>query len=374
MKIVIYSTQVIPTNPNLDEYGGLELIAGLQAKYFDETGHEVHLFGCKGSYFSEEDKAEKLCSDRSHLYVVGDKGTNPVVAWKAYWDDPRTNKVLKDADIICDHSWNWYPYSVHSNLKHICHVDHGPNPSFRNKPPVDKLNWITVSFHHAKMMMRMAPGIVCRAVQNCIPLYKYEINKKPIAERERLLWLSRIYYPKGAHRAIEIANKLKMPIDIVGGSFGQVPNYENWIKELCNKSEYATFHGPVNFQKKLEFYRNAKCVILPIVEQISNEDTMKYMGHPGPWEWFEPFGLVTSEAGACGTPTIVTPNGGWVESTIHGYNGFFANTNEEFCHFVKQIDSIKPEACRWRAAKFDYKIMGKNYLDLFKEIVEGREW
>jgi len=53
MKIVIYSTQVIPTNPDIDEYGGLELIAGLQAKYFDEKGHDVSLFACKDRSLKE---------------------------------------------------------------------------------------------------------------------------------------------------------------------------------------------------------------------------------------------------------------------------------------------------------------------------------
>jgi len=75
------------------------------------------------------------------------------------------------------------------------------------------------------------------------------------------------------------------------------------------------------------------------------------------------------EANATGTPTIVTPNGGWVESMIHGYNGYFANSNKEFEYYIKKIDDIKPENCREMAERFDYKIMGENYLNLFKEIV-----
>jgi hypothetical protein len=36
---------------------------------------------------------------------------------------------------------------------------------------------------------------------------------------------------------------------------------------------------------------------------------------------------------------------------------------------------LKPEDCRKMAERFDYKIMGENYLKLFKEIVEeGRSW
>ena len=194
------------------------------------------------------------------------------------------------------------------------------------------------------------------------------MNNKPIAERERLFWLSRIYFPKGAHRAIEIANNLKMPIDIAGGSFSQIPEYVSLIEKMCNDSPYATYLGPISFAKKLELYRNAKAVILPIIEDVTEEDGRKYMRH-GAWSWFEPLGLVTPECNACGTPTIVTPNGGWTETMIHGYNGFFANNNKEFEYYLRQIDHINPADCRKMAERFDYKIMGENYLKLFKEII-----
>jgi len=367
MKIVIYSTQVIPTNPDLDAYGGLELIAGLQAKYFDDKGHDVSLFACENSYFSK-DGDKKQGSERSHLYAVGKPGTDPVKAWKAYWDNPETRKILKEADIICDHSWQFYPYAAHAEIKNICHVWHGPNLDFRNKPPFEKPNLIGISFRHSNLMAKLVPGLEWRTVQNGIPLYKYEFNETPIKDRERLLWLSRIYEPKGAHRAIEIANALKMPIDIVGGSFGDILAYTTKVKKMCEDSEYATFHGEVNFQKKLEFYKNAKCVILPIIEK--GFETIPYPE----MEWHEPFGLVTPEAGACGTPTVVSPNGGWVETMKHGYNGFFANSNKEFEYYIKKIDEIKPKDCRTKAESFDYTIMCENYLTLFKEIIAGNGW
>lgn len=365
MNIAIYSTQIIPSNPNLDEYGGLELIAGLQAKYFDEKGHNVNLFACKNSFFSKQDHEQKLCSDNSHLYAVGEKGCNPVEAWKTYWDTPETKKVLKEADIICDHSWNWYPYSIYDEIKNICHVEHGPNPSFFTKPLWKYPNMIAVSFNHARILMKMAPGLTWRAVQNSIPLWKYNIKKN---KSDRLLWLSRIYEPKGTHRAIKIAEKLQTPIDIVGGSWGDDQRYINKIKNMCEKSQYAKYVGHVTFQQKLEYLSNAKCVIMPIQEK--DFETINFPG----WEWNEPFGLVTPEANAVGTPVVVSPNCGWNETMIHGYNGFHANTDEEFIYYIKKIDEIKPDNCRKIAEHFDYKIMGENYLNLFKEIIEGEKW
>lgn len=368
MKISIYSTQIIPTHPELDEYGGLELIAGLQAKYFDETGHEVCLFATKESFFNDDDKNKKLCSEKAKLLAVGYKGSDQIQAWKSFWDEPRTRQMLKDSDIIIDHSWLYFPYSVFNELKHICKVWHGPDPGFNTKPPYDKPNLIGISFNHSRRMMRMVPGTTWRTIYNGIPIYKYRFSPKPLHERERLLWISRIYEPKGAHRAIEIANHMKIPIDICGGSYGDDPTYINKIKKMCDESKYAKFIGHITLEQKIQYYQNAKCVILPIIEQ-----GFETIHAPG-WVWSEPFGLVTPEANACGTPVIVSPNGGWLETMIHGVNGYFANTNDEFEYYIKQIDNLKPEDCRKQAERFDYKIMGENYMKLIKEIISGGGW
>jgi glycosyltransferase involved in cell wall biosynthesis len=370
----LYSTQIFPSNPDIDTYSGLELVVGLLAKHFTEKGHDVHLFACKNSYFStDKDGNKPKGQEKGHLYAVGEKGTHPVHAWNTYWNDERSKKVLKEADIVCDHSWNWYPYIAHKEIKNLCHVEHGPNPSFKTKPPMEKPNYLAVSHTIAKLLTKWS-GVPCRGIQNGIPLYKYPYNPKPLSDRNRILWLSRIYFPKGCHRVIEIANKLKIPIDIAGGSFGQIPAYVEKIDKMCKESEYVTWHGHIPFKKKLELYQNAKCVVLPIIEQINDQDAKTYMGFPNAWEWNEPFGLVTAEAGACGTPTIVTPNGGWPESMIHGYNGYHANTDEEFMYYIKQIDQLEPKNCRTMAEKFDYKIMGENYLKIFQEIIDGRGW
>ena len=368
MKLGIYSTMVIPTNPNLNQYGGLEAIAGLQAKYFAEQGHEVHLFAPMNSIFSTEKDGTRTY-ENGHLYAVGEAGkVHPDDAFKAYLNDPNTRQVLRDCELICDHSWEWYVYGIHQELKHLVHVHHGPTLPFSTPPPVQYPNCIAVGFNHAKMMMRYNPSLQWRAVQNAIDVSVFKYNNTPIAERERLLWISRIYFPKGAHRAIEIANRLKMPLDICGGSFGDDPNYSKQIQEACAKSENITFHGEVPFEKKAELYHHAKAVILPIVE------TGMTMSNGQPFEWHEPFGLCTPEANASGTPVVVAPNCGWNESMIHGYNGFFANTDKEFEYYIKKIDTIKPEDCRAMAERFDYPIMGKNYEDLFNEVLHGEQW
>lgn len=372
MKISIYSTQVIPTSPDLGRYGGLEKICGLQAKYFAEQGHEVHLFATLGSY----------STDKVKLHAMAEPGKiAPMQAWKNYWDNPQTRQILKDADIVCDHSWNYYCYSVHKELKHLCKVHHGPDPGFnpQNKPPMEKPNLIAVSHNHAKQLTKQS-GITFRGVENGINLDNYPFQKK---KKDYYLWISRIYPFKGCHRFIDICNKAHVKGIIAGGSYGDPKEYVDQIKKAINNSPYVNIEGKigtdsvskdgqvgvgVSHEKKVELYQNAKAVVIPSIEQLPNSQG-------GAVRFIEPFGLITVEANACGTPVITAPSGGWHETMTHGLNGFFANSDDEFVYYMKRIDEIKPEDCRRVAEHFSYKRMGAEYLKLFKEIVEeGKGW
>lgn len=352
MKIGLYSTFIFPSTPTLDGYGGLELIVGLLAKYYDDHGHEVHLFGAMGSY------------QPKHGFIYAPQGTNDEIAgWKMFMQSHQTKQALQDVDILHDHSWNYIPYSIYKERQgRICKTHHGPDPGFKQKPPYEKNNLIGVSQNHAKNLSAMS-GCTWRGVENGIDLSCYPFKKE---KQDYLLWVSRIFPPKGCHRFIDICDKLQMKGYILGGSFGQDPEYISLIKQKLSNSKFVSVVGElgvaVPFQKKLEMYQNAKAVIMPIVEQYNQ------------YQFIEPFGLIVPEANACGTPTIVCPSGGWNETTLHGFNGFFANTDEEFIYYIKRIDEIKPENCRNHAEYFSYERMAREYLHLYKEIAEGRGW
>jgi len=361
MIISLYSTQIIDTPPGgingKGAYGGLESICYLLARYLCEQGHEVNLFATVDSY----------APPTGHLFAAGKASMiHPMHAWKAYWDTPQSRDVLKNSDIVCSMDWDYITYSVHHELKHQCHAWHGPDVGWSKKPPVEHMNLIAVSFNHAKNLMKHknAQGAVWRAVQNGIDIEKHPFKKE---KGDYLLWVGRLFYPKGPHRFIDICEKLQMKGIMCGGSFGDNPEYRQFVQDKISKSKFVTVVGglgqEISQEEKVKLYQNARAVVQPSIEEF-----------PG-GQFIEPFGLVTPEANSCGTPVVVTPSGGWNESTIHGFNGFFANTDDEFCSFIKRIDEIKPEDCRAMAELFDYRIMGKNYMKLFEEIViEGRCW
>jgi len=351
--LAIYSTQVIDTPPKT--YGGLEEIAYLLTRYLEEQGHTIHLFATEDSYQSKN----------VHLYTVGKAGTNPIEAWKAYWNDTRSREALLQSDIVCDMSWNYYPYSVASQLKNITHVVHGPDPGFKQLPPVDKPNLITVGFQLARYFNEIT-GLEWRTVHNGIDIDKYPYQDE---KENYLLWLSRIYPFKGTHRFIEICNQLEMKGVIAGGSFGDDQNYTNLVKEKCEESKYVDYLGEVSFKKKLELLQNAKALIQPNILRLP------IAGKQDEYFYFrEPFGLTVLEANAVGTPVVVSPIYGWTETLIHGYNGFHANSDREFIYYIKRIDEILHIHCRHMATLFDYHRMGENYLRLFNEIINGGGW
>ena len=352
MKITLYSTHIIDTPPV--KYGGLENICYLLARYLCEQNHTVHLFATRESYKPPT----------GNLFSAGAAGQiHPMMAWKAYWDTPQSKQALKEADIVCSMDWDYAPYAVANELKHICHVCHGPDPGFKTKPPIPKPCLIGVSKNHAKNMMRLAPGTEWRSVQNGIDLGAYAFKKE---KEDYLLWVGRLYAPKGAHIFIDLMEKLQMKGIICGGSFGDDPQYRQFVQTKLNNSKYVTVVNglgqEITHEEKVKLYQNARCVVQPSVDDASAGN------------FIEPFGLIVPEATACGTPVITVPSGGWNETCIHGINAFVCNTVDEMAYYVKRIDELRPEDCRKMAEHFSYKRMGREYELIFNEILEGRPW
>ena len=83
----------------------------------------------------------------------------------------------------------------------------------------------------------------------------------------------------------------------------------------------------------------------------------------------EPFGAISIEAQISGTPVITTDWGGFVESVLHGYTGFRCRTHEQFIWALKNIDTIKPEACReWALNNFTKTSQSPKYIEYFTSL------
>lgn len=350
MKIAQISTQIYSVPPR--KYGGLELVVWDLSKALADMGHEVLIIGPEGTKTPPNGKAHIGGPERTDLTEQQD-----IEIYQGYKD------ILKDYDIICDHSWSKRAinYKVEHPNANVCFVHHGMSP-YSRKPPINDLNWICISQSHA-FAFSESWGIDCPYVHNGIDIDKYKFKEE---KSDRFLFLSRIYPPKGAHVAIDLANEMKFNLDVVGGSFGDDPLYIEHIKRECEKSAYAVFHGEVSHEEKVDFLSNAKALISPLITYADRGRGIEL--------WWEPCGLHIIEALASGTPVITTYNGGAKELVDDdSLVGALCHGLEDLRWAIQNINGIAhPFACRERAETlFSREAMAEKYLSLYRRILDG---
>ena len=106
------------------------------------------------------------------------------------------------------------------------------------------------------------------------------------------------------------------------------------------------FIGEIGPHEKSEFLRHAKALLLWL-------------------NWEEPFGLVVTEAMACGTPVIVNKRGAMPEIILDVKTGFLVSSLEEMADRLRDVDTIRAQDCvELVKAHFSARTMATRYLQL----------
>lgn len=345
LKIAITAAPFITVPPS--HYGGAEIVIFDLAESLAEMGHDITVFAADGS---------KVPGCKVVEYGP------PVEKVQVNWleEEKKAYENYKDQlngfDIINDHTWMGYPYRAklaNPGLK-ILHTHHG-GLNWRSKPPgIDKLNLVAISDWMVKIYE--SRGFAAKRAYNGVNLDRYPFKAE---KGDRLLYVGRFSTFKQPHVAIEVAKRLEMGIDLLGGTFVDDVAYLNRIRELVASYPKATMYEDASHEKKLELMQNAKALIFPSAMS-------------------EPFGLVAIEALACGTPVIAS-NDGAIPELVTPDAGIVCNTVqapalvEQMVEAVKKIDKINPEACRARAEIFSRENMAKRYLELYRMVISDAE-
>jgi glycosyltransferase involved in cell wall biosynthesis len=163
-----------------------------------------------------------------------------------------------------------------------------------------------------------------------------------------LAFLGRISPEKRPDRAIEIAARagfrLKMAAKI---DRADQAYWDAMIAPMIKAHPNVEFVGEISEQQKADFLGNAQALLFPI-------------------DWPEPFGLVTIEAMACGTPVIAFEAGAAPEVVEDGLTGFVTRNVNEALEALSRLDTLDRGIVRAVfERRFTIERMARDYLAIY---------
>jgi len=170
-----------------------------------------------------------------------------------------------------------------------------------------------------------------------IPGY-FEPDWFPLGEGkgDYYLFIGRIIDRKGYKIAQDVCERLGKRLILAGPGTGE---------------GYGEFVGSVNPQERAELMGNAIATFAPTL-------------------YIEPFGNVVIESQACGTPTITTDWGAFVENNPHGVTGFRCRTLKEFMQASEDVKTLDRKAIsEYSKSRYSLDVIGKQYEAYFERLL-----
>jgi len=220
-----------------------------------------------------------------------------------------------------------------------------------------------------------------KTVYHGINITNYPLNDNfPQTNNEYIFWISRVSPHKGILDAIEVSNKTKKKLiftaSISLNSEEDRKYYQQFVEPKISLSNAIPI-PELDLQKKVYYFQRAKLFLFPI-------------------HWEEPFGLVTIESMACGTPVVAFARGSVPEIVRDGETGFIVNSSnddirgnwiiektgiEGLCEAVERIYAMPEDqyrqmrrACRAHVEKnFTVETMVDNYEKVYLEILSRKK-
>lgn len=340
MRILLIMDPGIPVPPPL--YGGHERLVYLFAEEYIRLGHQVTILAGPDSH----------CSGETVSFGINDlerpdrqRQKEMLFVWKYL------AKNKKNFDLI--HNFGRLVYLLpvlNSRVKKI--MTYGRPVSTRGIKFFTSLPNRNLIFTACSNYC-VSTGNVAgnwKTVYNAIDFSQYQLRES-VDNNAPLMFLGRLDRIKGVHTAIQVAKQTGDKLIIGGNVSHTADNYEYFKTEIEPQidGEQIVYLGPLNDEAKNQYLGQSKALLFPI-------------------EWDEPFGMVMTEAMACGTPVIAFRRGSTPEVINEGISGFITGNPEEMIDAIKSISAIDRSDCRKIAEeRFDVKKVAGDYLSLLNE-------
>ena len=324
-------------------YGGTERVVAWLVEELVALGHDVTLFAS-----GDSNTSARLVPVWPRALRLGRPRTDPMVPLTHLLES--VGRAARDFDVIHCHI-DWVPLPLLSRLGvPFLTTTHGRldlpgqadlarrfldaayvSISDNQRLPLGEANWLGTVYH----------GLPANSLKPCFEPGSY------------LAFLGRLVREKGPEGAMRIARVAGLPLHIAA----KVPSGERgYFKEqLAPKIDGHSVRltGEVDDTTKQSFLAGAAALLFPI-------------------DWPEPFGLVMSEAMACGTPVIAYRCGSVPEVIDEGVTGFVVDGEAQAIEAIGRLGQLDRRRVRARfEQRFTARRMAEEYVSHYTALAGG---
>ena len=340
MRIAQISPLMESVPPRL--YGGTERIVSYLTEELVQMGHEVTLFASGDSTTAAE--LVPCCSQALRL----DAKVKDIIPYYMLMLD-RVRRQADDFDVLHFHV-DAYHFPLFSPIcGRTVTTLHGRQDIGDLKPlyaGFPEMPLVSISDDQRKPVTH---GNFAATVYHGLPAHLLKANFSP--NGGYLAFLGRISPEKRPDRAIRLARAAGIPLKIAAKVDKADEAYFRSEIEPMLAGGGVEFIGEINERQKGPFLQNALGLLFPI-------------------DWPEPFGLVMSEAMACGTPVLAFRNGSVSEIVEDGITGKIVDSEEEAVKVIPALLALDRRGVRRRfEERFSAARMAKSYLAVYRSLL-----
>jgi glycosyltransferase involved in cell wall biosynthesis len=323
-------------------YGGTELVVSLLTEELVNRGHDVTLFAS-----GDSTTQAKLESVHPRALRLDNSVKDPNI-----YDMLNMSQVYEQADkfdIIHSHvGCVALPYTNLVKTPTV-HTLHGIFTTDNKKLFTHVRQQPFISISNSQRDQSLGLNYVA-TVYNGIAPNTYNFYPQP-ENSPYLAFLGRMSPEKGAHLAIEIAQRSGWHLKMAGKVDSvDLEYFEQKIRPHIDGTQIE-FLGEANHQQKSVLMGGAVATLFPIT-------------------WKEPFGLVMIESMVTGTPVIAMNLGSASEVIASGVSGFLCQNVDECIDAIAKAAQLNRHACRDHVLiNFTAKRMANGYEAVYQKIL-----